>query len=222
MQLSDNLPEGQTKPSGRALRSEQTRQKIMSAAEQVFSGKGLYGARVDEISLAAGVNKRMIYEYYGNKEELYKTVLENVYRRLGECEQIITGCSAEVDATEAIRMIIPAYFTFLRNNDSYVKMVMWENLNQAKYFDEKGLSDIRNPMKRALREIIQNGQTRGQFRPDIDVAQVLMTLFACTYNYFSNIHTMNRVMKTDLHSAEEIRQRVEHVTELLLRFLRAS
>ena len=64
--------------------SKKTKEAILQAAELEFAEKGIYGARVDEIAAKAGVNKRMIYEYYGNKEELYKTVLATVYGRLGK------------------------------------------------------------------------------------------------------------------------------------------
>ena len=65
----------------------------------------------------------MLYEYYGSKEELYKTVLENVYGRLGACETFLTAHTGELDVVEAIRSIIPAYFSFLKANQSYVRML---------------------------------------------------------------------------------------------------
>ena len=71
---------------------------------------------------------------------------------------------------------------------------MWENLNRAQYFDEQGLAQVRNPIRRALKQILANGQTLGEFREGVEEPQVLMSLFACTYNYFSNLYTMNRVL----------------------------
>ena len=50
-------------------KSDLTKQRILEAAEQEFSEKGLYGARVDEIAAKADINKRMLYQYFGNKEE---------------------------------------------------------------------------------------------------------------------------------------------------------
>ena len=47
-------------------KSDITKQKILEAAEAAFAEKGFYGARVDEITETAGVNKRMIYAYYGS------------------------------------------------------------------------------------------------------------------------------------------------------------
>jgi len=56
-----------------------TQQKILDAATQVFSEKGFYGARVDEIAARAGVNKAMLYYYFKNKEKLFEELI-NRYR----------------------------------------------------------------------------------------------------------------------------------------------
>ena len=47
---------------------ERSQQEILAAAEAEFAEKGFFGARVDEIALAAGINKRMLYAYFGDKE----------------------------------------------------------------------------------------------------------------------------------------------------------
>lgn len=200
-------------------RSEQTRQRILTAAEKSFSALGLYGARVDEIAADAGVNKRMIYEYFGNKEALYQTVLERVYLRLGDCEESIIACAATADASAAIHELVSLYFSFLRDNPSYVRMLMWENLNEGRYFNAQHLEDSRNPIKNAIHTILNHGQMQGIFREGIDEKQVLMTLFACSFNYFSNLHTMQRIMEADFLSVEKINQRISFITEMLLTYL---
>ena len=202
-------------------RSDQTRQRILEAAEQVFSEKGLDGARVDEIAALAGSNKRMLYAYYGSKEGLYGAVLRQVYQRLGECERFLTAHPDQPDVSAAIGQLVDAYFAFLKQNPTYVRMVMWENLYGARHFDEQGLGGIRDPVRKAVASLLRRGQETGVFRSDADEEEVLTTLFACTFNYFSNIHTMSRVMGRDLSAEEELSRRAGQVTRLLLGYLMA-
>ncbi len=54
---------------------ERTRGAILSAAVDEFSEYGPAGARVDRVAAAAGVNKRMIYHYFGNKDGLWDALL---------------------------------------------------------------------------------------------------------------------------------------------------
>ena len=208
--------------SKRQARAEQTRQNILSAAENHFSLLGFYGARIDEIAAEASVNKRMIYEYFGNKEELYKTVLRRVYLMLGDYEeklfsQIITAAPAE-----AIQLLVRLYFSFLHQNPHYVRMLMWENLNEGRYFSTMNMGDSRDPIKNALHTILERGQKAGIFRKDLDEKHVLMTLFACPFNYFSNRYTMQRIMEMDFSASEEIEYRISFTTDLLLTYLTAS
>jgi AcrR family transcriptional regulator len=59
--------------------AERTQQAILAAAEVEFGDKGLAGARVDAIAEQSGANKRMLYYYFGSKENLYVAVLERAY-----------------------------------------------------------------------------------------------------------------------------------------------
>ena len=83
----------------------------------------------------------MIYEYFGNKEELYKVVLARSYNRLTKMEMILL--SKDISATDAIKEIVRLYFEFLNNNPSYVNLIMWENLNEGKYMDESLFEEIK-------------------------------------------------------------------------------
>jgi len=72
-------PPGSAKPKPTIMPvrdAERTQQAIIAAAEEEFAAKGLAGARVDTIAEQSGVNKRMLYYYFGSKENLYVAVLE--------------------------------------------------------------------------------------------------------------------------------------------------
>lgn len=201
-------------------RADQTRQRLLETAERIFADKGLAGARVDEIAQEAGVNKRMIYAYFSNKEGLYMAVLEAVYGRLAACEAA-SGLDT-LPEEEAIAALVRAYFDFLSNNDSYVRMIMWENLHRARYMDARNLSGVRDPMRRAMARLIRRGKASGRFRADVDEDQALFSLFALTFNYFSNQHTMTRVMHRDLMTDSEKQKRMNAITFMLLADLEAS
>lgn len=204
----------------RGTRAERTKKKILIAAEEAFAQKGFYGARIDEIAQNAGVNKRLIYEYFGKKEDLYTRILEDVYKRLNECETDIIQFKNTMHPADAIGALVQRYFMFLSHDLNYVRMVMWENMNQAAYFKAKGLDDIRNPIKYALRGIIKHGQEMQLFRDNLDEKQILMTLFAIPFNYYSNIYTMSAIMRADLFTREERMARAQHITDMLLAYMR--
>ena len=58
------------------------RRNIIEVATQEFAEKGFSGARVDEIAARTKTSKRMIYYYFGGKEQLYIAVIEEAYRKI--------------------------------------------------------------------------------------------------------------------------------------------
>jgi len=72
----------------------------------------------------------MIYEYFGSKEELYKAVLAEVYGRLSRKEIVLL--SEDISCIDAIKKVIALYFEFLKDNPTYVNLILWENLNHGR------------------------------------------------------------------------------------------
>jgi AcrR family transcriptional regulator len=52
-----------------------TKERLLQAAIDEFAAYGLAGARIDDIAERAGANKRLIYAYFGSKDDLFDAVL---------------------------------------------------------------------------------------------------------------------------------------------------
>lgn len=200
--------------------SAKTKEDLLLAAENEFAAKGLYGARIDAIAEDAHVNKRMIYEYFGNKEDLYKIVLNRAYSRLLKREVVVL--SEKTTAQEAISKTIHMYFEFLAQDEKFVQLVLWENLNHAKYLQELNLQDIKEPTIELLRDIIKNGKESGVFREDLDIDQVILSILTYTFSYFSNRYTMSILMNQNYATSENIKIRAKEVSEMVLSYMRNS
>lgn len=199
-------------------KSEITKNKILVAAEEAFAAKGLYGARVDEIAEIAEVNKRMIYAHYGSKENLYIAVIDELYSRMSEEESELLN--RDTGSVEAVNMVIEHYFDFLIKNPGFVKIVMWENLNEASYFNKSSARYMKTTAMELLGEKIRQGIESGVFREDIDVKETVMTINMMCFSSFSNIHTMAQLMQVDFNEQKEQKRRCEHVKEFVMRYLK--
>ncbi|NQV20890.1 MAG: TetR/AcrR family transcriptional regulator [Rhodospirillales bacterium] len=63
------------------VKAEQTKQRIIEAASLLFWRKSYRGVNMNQISLAAEVNKATVYAYYPTKEDLALAVIENNFER---------------------------------------------------------------------------------------------------------------------------------------------
>ena len=58
---------------------QNTEQKILDAAKEVFQKKGMTGARMQEIADKAGINKALLHYYYRTKEKLFEKAFEAAF-----------------------------------------------------------------------------------------------------------------------------------------------
>lgn len=201
----------------RERNSQKSKADILRAAEIHFAEKGIYGSRVDDIAKEANINKRMIYEYFGSKEELYKAVLINVYGRFGSLElDVLSDMSSSI---EAIKKLIRMYFIFLKDNLSYVNLLQWENLNKGKYIQDTDFIGIKDPTLDLLRQIISKGIAEGTFKLEVDTEEVIVSLLTYCFSYFSNRYTLSKLLSKKLDDKDNIDKRIDHVTTMFLSYL---
>lgn len=65
-------------PAGGYARGDETRQRIIDAAVQLFGEHGFDGASTRDIATAAGVNAPALLYYFDNKEGLYKACAQYI------------------------------------------------------------------------------------------------------------------------------------------------
>ncbi|MHB9864493.1 TetR/AcrR family transcriptional regulator [Streptomyces sp. YIM S03343] len=110
-------------------KGQQTRAKLLEAAQAEFSEYGLAGARVDRIAERSGVNKQRIYAYFGNKEDLFAAVMTKVYAHMSEVVPIPT-------TEEGLRAYVGEVFDYHRKSD-LVRLLAWEGL----HYRDKSIPD---------------------------------------------------------------------------------
>jgi len=157
------------KKGARPRNPRRSRERILSAALKEFAAKGFAGARVDAIARRASINKRMLYHYFGDKEELFKAILR---RKISERQAWADALSGEPEET------LSFWFEAACNDADWVRLFQWEALqgNWRTVIDEhERLENV----ERALQRIRQR-QQRGQISPELDPRHVMLTIRSLT------------------------------------------
>lgn len=198
---------------------ERTRGSILAAATKEFSERGLEGARVDAIAERAGVNKRMLYHYFGDKDDLFLAVMEAAYEdiRQREAELDLTGRSPE----DAIAAIVRFTFRYYLENQDFIALLGSENLSKARHIRRsRRVKQINQPIIDALKRILEEGAKAGVFRKRVDPLHLYMSLAGLSYFYFCNMHTLTVVFDRDLASEAALAAREKHAVDVILGYLR--
>jgi TetR/AcrR family transcriptional regulator len=147
-----------------------SRERILAAAFQEFAAKGFAGARVDDIARRAAINKRMLYHYFGDKEELFREVLR---RKMAERQAWAEATPDEPGES------LPFWFDMACQDVEWVRLLEWEALQ----FVDTGLIDEAKRRQATARAVgsIRRRQKLGHLSGHFDARQLLLAMVALTW-----------------------------------------
>ncbi len=199
--------------------AEQTQEAIFAAALAEFAGKGLDGARVDRIAARAGANKRLIYHYFGGKEDLFLAVLERTYAAIRSAERELH--LEDLDPVTGMRELVTFSFDYFERNPHFIKLLNNENLHGARHVRRSGeIREMHSPLVSMVADVLERGRESGAFRADVDPVQLYISIAGLGYFYFSNAATLSAIFGRDLVDREAVELRRRHVVEMILSYLR--
>jgi AcrR family transcriptional regulator len=207
------------KPVARLVRDpERTRARILEAAKAEFAAHGLGGARVDRIAQAADANKRMLYYYFGNKDDLFLAVLEDAYAHIREAEKALR--LTEIDPPEAIRRLVAFTWDYYLEHPEFMTLLNSANLHRARHLEKSAkVRSMHSPFVAMIEDVLERGRKAGEFRAGVDPVQLYVSIAALTYFYLGNIHTLSAIFGRDLLSPRAKAERLAHMTDLVLGYL---
>ena len=107
--------------TGKQRQKLATQGKLLAAAREEFQRYGFSGGRVDRIAEMAGVNKRSIYMYFGDKAGLFDAVIRE--------NRNAVGAAVKFDAGD-----LPAYalrlYEYWQTHPESVRLFWWRNLER--------------------------------------------------------------------------------------------
>ncbi len=195
--------------------ADETRNNILEVAAREFADKGLDGARIDEIAEKTASSKRMIYYYFGGKDELYRAVLERSYAGIRERE--MAADFESLPAEDAMRAHIEQSFDYQTSHPEFARLVINENIHRAAHLKHvKGIKDRNRMVISSLQKIIDKGVAEGVFHEDIDPVDLHMSISAlCVFNV-SNRYTFSTIFNRDIGAPKALAKRKGQVVDMIL------
>ncbi len=198
---------------------EGTRGLLLRAARAAFAEGGLEGARVDDIARRAGINKQLLYHYFGSKDGLYTAVLEEVYHEIREQESQLALDA--LPAEEAMRKLIQFSFDYLEKSPDFVRILADENAHQGRHLlGSRAVEEMNRPIIELMRATLERGVVEGVFRRGLDPLHIYLSIAGMSFFYFANIHTLSRAFDRTLGTPAAIEERRAHIVDFALNALR--
>jgi TetR/AcrR family transcriptional regulator len=210
--------EALSKPVKQIRNAEVTRARILETARVEFVTHGLNGARVDRIADQSGVNKNLIYHYFGSKDDLYLAVLEGIYAGLRARQE--DQSLRDLPPVEAMRRLVANTFDHFVATPDLIRLMSIENIHYAANLKRStGVKPLYRGLLDTISLILKKGQTDGLFRRGVDPADLYLSISGLAYFFLSNQHTLSWLLDRDLVAKKRVATRRQHVVEMVLSYL---
>jgi AcrR family transcriptional regulator len=204
---ADNSP---PRPRRDAARS---RAAILDAAEALFAERGYEAVSLSQVGEAAGVSRGTPGYFFGNKEGLYRAVLDRTISASESLVERLRALSlAGAGADEVIEQAISGYIDLLAARPTYVRLVQWETLTGGRFM---GSTAPHVAAIEGAREVLAAQLARGGAGDDPDLAQLLVSILGLCWFPFAHADTAMRTLGLEARDPGFIAARKRHVLELV-------
>lgn len=195
------------------------KEKIIDAATNLFSRKGFENASVRDIAKEAEVNIAMISYYFGSKEKLLKTVLENRFAYLRDLFTELVSNNT-LSAMEKIDRITDLLIERKFSNRIFHKMLHRELSVDDRPQLKNAVSALLLKNITPVKKILEAGIASGEFRK-VDVEMTVTTIIGTIHYLLTSDIMCKRILgkkgKFNPFENKELKQRVSAHTRQLMR-----
>lgn len=193
---------------------ERTKVQILEAALTEFAAHGYDGSKIHKIAQRAACNPRLIYHYFGSKDDLYLAALRQIYAEIRARESDLD--LEALPPREAIVRLAEFTFDFFDENGPFVTITRSENLLGGQFLRQiSEITDISNPLIDKIANVLQRGVAEGVFCAGVDPLQLYVSIVALSAHHINAAHTLSVTFGTDVMASDWRAARRTHVVTLV-------
>jgi AcrR family transcriptional regulator len=117
------------------LPAEQRRRQLLAVARDVFAERGFHATSMDDVALAAGVTKPVLYQHFRNKRALFLELLDDVGAQL--LAQLAAAAEPGLGGRARVEAGFNAYFRFVRDNPAAFRLLFGASVRNDPEFAER-------------------------------------------------------------------------------------
>jgi len=176
--------------------SEETRQRILQAAAQVFARDGYTRATTRTLAAAAGVNEVTLFRHFGNKQNLFAAVADRYAAPAvtAALEAQLTG-----DYHQDLLLMGRQVMQLMLERGEAVRLMLCE----AEHFPEVRETMAQNPrrLREALSSYLQQQMQRGQVR-ELHAEAAAQAFWGMFFAYSISLGLLSESVKPELTTDE--------------------
>jgi len=192
------------KPIRHRSKGLRTRAEIVAAAERHFAESGFEATRLDDIAAEVGIRRAAIFYHFGDKQELYKAVLDEVFRDWTE------ALPTDGSAPERLEASLTGWVDYVVQRPSVARLILREAANsqpgEVSPFVRAGSASVA-----WFQAVIDEGIASGALRPRIEPYRFMSLMGAVTVFHFAAMPWLALNVSVDPWSRAEIEKHKQEI-----------
>jgi AcrR family transcriptional regulator len=184
------------------------RERILCAAEELFIELGFDGVSVNDVAMRAGFAKALIFYYFGNKKELFDSVLDIYYT--AQAGALLGAFVTGGTVRERLHSGIDAYINFIEKNPGYPRLIQREICSGARNTDK--IIQYMEPLHNWGTALL--GGLVDETGP-MSARHFFISFFGMIINYYTYSNVLGKLWGSDPFETNALRERREHIHSLL-------
>jgi len=158
--------------------------EILQVAEQLFAEEGFDGTSVRDIAKKANVNVAMISYYFGSKEKMLESLVVN---RISDMRlQLVSLYNENISPSAKIDKMIELYISRINKNRCIYQILHYEFSTKKRDLNFESFTEVKKYNLKALEQIIKEGQDKGEFQQNINVALIPPVIMGTYFHFHMN------------------------------------
>ncbi len=197
-------------------RSPDTRDRVLSVAQDLFAEHGYRGTSLRDIARRIGIKAPSLLHHFPSKEQLYLAALDRIFEGMEESAQrVLSGRGGYQEACRAA--IIGAIDYIAASPDSM--RIIWHEMTEESGVGRQLLKRRVPPLFAMGVNFIFRGQRAGEFREEVDPFHFLLSLNSITIGFFTTAAMVRRLWNNNLLEPAVIERRKREVIDMVERTL---
>jgi len=179
-------------------------QQILDAADELFGERGYAGVSMRDVAARAGVNKGLLFYYFGSKDALFEQVLDRYYT--AHRAAFARGFDPELPPRPRLHRAVDAYLDFIEQHQRFPRLVQGVIAANPDLHPlvERNLAMLLRLVQDALHDVVPD-------EGPLAARHFFLTLSGAVVNTFTYGPALRDLWGTDPLSASGLAQRRAHL-----------